>query len=53
MQVRQSRIFFFKQWGVINKKKSGHSLHGRMYDEMPFKWTIYSRTDQLILLHSK
>jgi protein gp37 len=27
--------FFFKQWGGINKKKSGRLLGGRTYDEMP------------------
>lgn len=28
--------FFFKQWGGINKKKTGRILNGRTYDEMPF-----------------
>lgn len=28
--------FFFKQWGGINKKKTGRKLGGRTYDEMPF-----------------
>ncbi len=27
--------FFFKQWGGVNKKKSGRQLGGRTYDEMP------------------
>jgi protein gp37 len=27
--------FFFKQWGGINKKKTGRVLNGRTYDEMP------------------
>ena len=27
--------FFFKQWGGVNKKKSGRILNGRTYDEMP------------------
>ena len=27
--------FFFKQWGGVNKKKSGRELGGRTYDEMP------------------
>lgn len=27
--------FFFKQWGGIQKKKSGRKLHGRTYDSMP------------------
>lgn len=27
--------FFFKQWGGINKKKTGRILDGRIWDEMP------------------
>jgi hypothetical protein len=27
--------FFFKQWGGIQKKKTGRLLHDRTYDEMP------------------
>ena len=27
--------FFFKQWGGVNKKKTGRVLRGRTYDEMP------------------
>jgi protein gp37 len=27
--------FFFKQWGGLHKSKSGRSLRGRTYDEMP------------------
>ncbi len=27
--------FFFKQWGGVNKKKTGRELEGRTYDEMP------------------
>jgi protein gp37 len=27
--------FFFKQWGGLNKKKSGRMLEGRTWDEMP------------------
>lgn len=29
--------FFFKQWGGINKKKTGRLLNGKIYDEMPKK----------------
>lgn len=32
----QGAAFFFKQWGGINKKKSGRTLGGRTYDEIPF-----------------
>lgn len=27
--------FFFKQWGGVNKKKTGRTLAGRTWDEMP------------------
>ncbi|WP_114389010.1 DUF5131 family protein [Notoacmeibacter marinus] len=27
--------FFFKQWGGVNKKKTGRLFRGRTYDEMP------------------
>jgi protein gp37 len=27
--------FFFKQWGGVNKKKTGRELDGRTWDEMP------------------
>lgn len=27
--------FFFKQWGGVNKKKTGRLLNGRTYDEIP------------------
>ncbi len=29
--------FFFKQWGGINKKKTGRVLQGKIYDEFPLK----------------
>ena len=28
-------LFFFKQWGGVNKKKTGRVLDGRTWDEMP------------------
>jgi protein gp37 len=27
--------FFFKQWGGVNKKKTGRKLEGRYWDEIP------------------
>jgi protein gp37 len=27
--------FFFKQWGGVQKKRTGRKLYGRTYDEMP------------------
>ena len=35
-QCREAGVpFFFKQWGGVNKKKTGRKLDGRTYDEMP------------------
>ena len=31
----QGAAFFFKQWGGVNKKKTGRDLGGRTYDAMP------------------
>ncbi len=33
--AEQGVAFFFKQWGGVNKKKTGRELGGRTYDEMP------------------
>lgn len=30
--------FFFKQWGGVQKKKTGRRLHGRTYDNMPSRY---------------
>lgn len=30
--------FFFKQWGGVNKKKTGRELQGRYWDEVPDKF---------------
>ena len=27
--------FFFKQWGGVNRQKTGRELEGRVWDEMP------------------
>ncbi|MGO9137230.1 MAG: DUF5131 family protein [Syntrophales bacterium] len=41
-QCREARLpFFFKQWGGINKKKSGRHLNGRIFEEMPKRDGIY------------
>jgi protein gp37 len=31
--------FFFKQWGGVNKKKTGRLLEGRQHDDMPHPQT--------------
>ena len=33
--VTQHVPFFFKQWGGVNKKRTGRELDGRTWDEMP------------------
>jgi len=33
--LAQKVPFFFKQWGGVNKKKTGRLLNGRTWDEMP------------------
>jgi protein gp37 len=35
--IKQNVPFFFKQWGGINKKKTGRLLEGRTWDKMPMK----------------
>ncbi|MBU4445947.1 phage Gp37/Gp68 family protein [bacterium] len=45
-QCRKADVpFFFKQWGGVNKKKTGRLLNGRIYSEMPekdgFPFTAY------------
>ncbi len=37
--------FFFKQWGGINKKKTGRMLDGRTWDEMPIGVHTMHRDD--------
>lgn len=32
---RQDVAFFFKQWGGVNKKKTGREYNGQTWDEMP------------------
>ncbi|MEQ1654036.1 MAG: DUF5131 family protein, partial [Hyphomicrobium sp.] len=32
---KYNTAFFFKQWGGVNKKKSGRTLNGRTWDEYP------------------
>src|SRR5215813_10152040 len=35
-QCRAARVpFFFKQWGGVNKARTGRALQGRFYNEMP------------------
>jgi protein gp37 len=47
-------IFFFKQWGGVQKGKRGRTLHGRTYDDMPPPSVapIPSREERRRLAHS-
>lgn len=41
-QCKQAKVpFFFKQWGGVNKKKTGRLLQGRTWDEMPRDMSLY------------
>jgi protein gp37 len=42
--------FFFKQWGGVRKDKTGRTLHGRTYDEMPQtdRGTVYRDASELV-----
>jgi protein gp37 len=41
-QCQEARLpFFFKQWGGVNKKKSGRHLNGKIFEEMPKHDGIY------------
>lgn len=35
--IKQNVPFFFKQWGGINRNKTGRLLEGRTWDEMPIR----------------
>ena len=41
LQCRAAKVpFFFKQWGGVQKKKTGRLLFGRTYDEMPARRVV-------------
>jgi protein gp37 len=46
---RDGVIFFFKQWGGVQKSKAGRELHNRTYDDMPSRSSapIPSRPERL------
>jgi len=39
--TRGGVAFFFKQWGGINKKKTGRMLGGRTWDQMPTQPVLF------------
>ena len=41
LQCRMANVpFFFKQWGGVQKKRTGRLLFGRTYDEMPARRVV-------------
>jgi protein gp37 len=38
--ARGGVAFFFKQWGGVQKSKTGRKLEGRTWDEMPADPTL-------------
>jgi len=48
----QGSLFFFKQWGGVQKTKHGRQLNGRTYDDMPASAILgppdRTRRDQLL-----
>ncbi|MBU2630386.1 MAG: phage Gp37/Gp68 family protein [Proteobacteria bacterium] len=51
-ECEKARIpFFFKQWGGINKKKTGRILDGKTWDEMPFYETSSNGCGYSAFLH--
>lgn len=46
--------FFFKQWGGVQKSKTGRSLEGRTYDEMPERVqnAVVSKPERLAMINA-
>jgi protein gp37 len=38
--LRAKVPFFFKQWGGVQKKRTGRTLEGRTWDEMPVRMNL-------------
>lgn len=49
-QCREQNVaFFFKQWGGVNKKKTGNRLNGRLYQDYPAKLLTHVAQSELAL----
>jgi len=47
-QCQEQKVpFFFKQWGGVNKKKTGRLLEGKFWDEMPSTAELTTYKNQL------
>jgi protein gp37 len=44
---KQEVIFFFKQWGGVNKKKAGREYRGRTWDDFPADAQLLGGSDRL------
>ena len=40
--VKSNVPFFFKQWGGVNKKRTGRELEGKTWDQMPDNFQLAS-----------
>jgi len=49
--VKAGVPFFFKQWGGVNKKRTGRVLEGRTWDEMPRQFTHQQRVAHSAAAH--
>lgn len=47
--LAQGVKFFFKQWGGVQKSKTGRVLEGRTWDDMPDRPGLPGATEQLKL----
>lgn len=47
--AEQNVSFFFKQWGGVNKKRTGRLLNGHIYSAMPPLKTSYYQDNQISL----
>ncbi len=47
--VKAGVAFFFKQWGGVQKKKTGRELDGRTWDQMP-ELTVIFLMERLVVL---
>ncbi|MBI4285928.1 MAG: phage Gp37/Gp68 family protein [Chloroflexi bacterium] len=46
-QCQKNKVpFFFKQWGGVNKKKTGRQLDGRIWDEVPLYHSAWSESKE-------
>lgn len=44
--------FFFKQWGGVNKKKTGRKLQGQTWSQMPNNPEMYHRREEAVAVSS-